>query len=239
MRPRPSPVNTLLVLSAVGWLLLFAHNGLKAPFSGDDLMNLHGHLSRSPAALIVDNLRYWSTAYRPLGGLCYVALYGCFGFEPLPFRVACFVLLALNLGLLWQFTLRLSDSREVAFLALLIAGYHAWFIDLYCSTGTIYDLLCYFFYLGAFNLYLRVRSQGRPLTWRQLGTSVALYVCALNAKEMAVTSPALLAAYEAIYHGWEILERGYRWSGAEGRGILVTGLLSLPYVAGKLMGQAA
>jgi hypothetical protein len=236
MRLHFSPINTLLVFIAFGWLLLFAHNGLTASFSGDDLMNLHGYLSRSPVSLIVDNLRYWSTSYRPLGGLCYVALYSWFGFDPLPFRVACFGLLALNLGLLWRFTLRLSGSREVAFLALLIAGYHAWFVDLYYSTGTMYDLLCYSFYLGAFNLYLEVRAQGLALAWRHLAIVTALYVCALNAKEMAVSLPVLLAAYETIYHGRALRGSGRGWLCREGRGVLVTGLLSLPYVAGKLMG---
>ena len=234
MRLHFSPIHTLLVFIAFGWLLLFAHNGLWAQFSGDDLTNLHGYLSRSPASLMVDNLHYWSTSYRPLGGLFYVALYRWFGFNPLPFRVACFGLLALNLGLLWRFTLRLSGSREVAFLALLLAGYHAWFVDLYYSTGTVYDLLCYSFYLGAFNLYLGVRAQGLALAARHLGILAALYVCALNAKEMAVTLPAMLAAYEVIYHGRALGESGRHWPWREGRGVLVTGLLTLPYVIGKL-----
>ena len=231
MRLHFSAVNTLLVLVAFGWLLLFARHGLTAPFSGDDLMNLHGHLSRAPVWLLADNLRYWSTSYRPLGGLCYVALYQCFGFDPLPFRVLCFGLLALNLGLLWRFILRLSASREVAFLALLIAAYHAWFVDLYYSTGTIYDLLCYAFYLGAFNVYLAVRARGHALACRHLAIVAALYVCALNAKEMAVSLPVLLAAYETIYHGWALRRNG--------RGIVVTGLLSVPYIAGKLMGAGS
>jgi len=81
-------IDASLVLLAFCWLLLFAHQGLWAPFSGDDLMNLHGYLTRSPASLLSDNLRYWSTAYRPLGGLFYVTLYRVFGFNPLPFRVA-------------------------------------------------------------------------------------------------------------------------------------------------------
>jgi len=226
--------QTPLVFIAFGWLLLFAHNGLTAPFSGDDLMNLHGYLNRTPVSLMVDNLRYWSTSYRPLGGLFYVALYHCFGFDPLPFRVACFGLLALNLSLLWRFTLGLSGSREVAFLALLIGGYHAWFVDLYYSTGTVYDLLCYAFYLGAFNVYLEVRARGLVPGWRCVGIVAALYVCALNSKEMAVSFPVMLAAYEIIYHG-RTLPRLWR----EGRGVLVTGLLTLPYVAGKLMGAGS
>jgi hypothetical protein len=234
MRLHFSPINALLVIIAFGWFLLFAYNGLWAQFSIDDLTNLHGYLCRSPASLMVDNLRYWSTSYRPLGGLFYLALYRWFGFDPLPFRVACFGLLALNLGLLWRFTLRLSGSREVAFLALILAGYHAWFVDLYYSTGTVYDLLCYSFYLGAFNLYLGVRGQGLVLAWRHLGILIALYVCALNAKEMAVTLPVMLAAYEVIYHWRALGESGQRWPWREGRGVLVTGLLTVPYVIGKL-----
>jgi hypothetical protein len=183
---------------------------------------------------MVDNLRYWSTSYRPLGGLFYVALYRWFGFNPLPFRVACFGLLALNLGLLWRFTLRLSGSREVAFLALLLAGYHAWFVDLYYSTGAVYDLLCYSFYLGAFTLYVGVRGRGLALDSRHLGILTALYVFALNAKEMAVTLPVMLAAYEVIYHWRALGKSGLHWPLREGRGVLVTGLLTIPYVIGKL-----
>ncbi len=239
MRLHSLPVNAVLVSIAFAWLLLFAHGGLGAEFSGDDLMNLHGHLSRGTASLIVDNLRYWSTSYRPLGGLFYVVIYRRFGFHPLPFRVACFGLLALNLTLLWRFTLRLSGRREVAFLALLLAGYHAWFVDLYYSTGTVYDLLCYSFYLGAFNLYLGARAEGRVVSWRRLGILAALYVCALNAKEMAVSLPVLLAAYEAIYHGRALGAGGPRWLWREGRAVFTTALLTVPYVVGKITGAGS
>jgi len=232
-------IDASFVCIAFGWLLLFAHHGLRAPFSGDDLMNLNGHLSRPLLSLIGDNLCYWSTSYRPLGGIFYVLLYRCFGFDPLPFRLACFGLLALNLGLLGRFTLRLSESREVAFLALLLAGYHAWFVDLYYSTGTVYDLLCYSFYLGAFNVYLGVRGRGLVLSWRRVAVVAALYVCALDAKEMAASLPLLLAAYEVIYHWRAIRRSGPAWLWREGRGVLATGLLSLPYVAGKLMGAGS
>jgi hypothetical protein len=225
----------LAVSVAFAWLFWFAHNGLWAPFSGDDLMNLHIYLVRSPAALLWDNLRYWSTSYRPLGGLFYAPIYRLFGFNPLPFRIVCFALLALNLGLLGQFTWRLSRSRMVMLFALLLAAYHARFVDLYYSTGAAYDLLCYSFYFAAFNLYLGVREQGLVLSSRQLGLIGALYICALNAKEMGVTLPVLLAAYELIYHG-RALRQGAAWVWREGRGVAVTGLLTLPYVVGKLTG---
>ena len=231
--------DALSVFIAFSWLLLFAHNGIRAPFSGDDLMNLHLYLSRPPTSLIADGVRYWSASYRPLGGLFYVSLYHWFGFDPLPFRLACFGLLALNLGLLQRFILRLSGSREVAFLALLIAAYHAWFVDLYYSTGTVFDLLCYSFFIGALNVYLSVRTEGRMWTWRRLAALIALYVCALDAKEMAVSLPVLLAAYEGIYHRRALLDRGLRWLWREGQGVVATGLLTLPYIAGKLAGAGS
>jgi hypothetical protein len=227
---RSSLLNVLLLAVAFGWLLLFAHNGLWAQFTNDDLMNLHGHVSRGPAGLLLDNLRYWSTAYRPLGGVFYVGLYRTFGFHPLPFRIACFGVLAINLGLLGRFGFRLSGSREVAFLAILLAAYHAWFVDLYYSTGTVYDLLSYCFYLGAFNFYLGVRERKVSFSWRHAGTLAVLYICALNAKEMAVTLPVMLAAYEVIYHMRPIPEY---------RGVLVTALVTVPYVFGKLRGAGS
>jgi len=231
--------GALAVPIAFGWLLLFAHNGVQAQFSRDDLMNLHGYLSHPALTLALDNLRFWSTSYRPLGGLFYISLYRLFGFHPLPFRLACFGILALNLGLLWRFTLRLSGSREVAFLALLLGGYHAWFVDLYYSTGTVYGLLCYAFFFGAFNFYLGIRGREAALTWRQAGMLAALYVCALNAKEMAVTLPLLLAVYEAIYHVRAMRTNGLGWFLREGRGILITAAITAPYVIGKLTGPGS
>jgi hypothetical protein len=236
---RAAAIEIVVLAGACAWLLLFAHGGLGAPFSGDDLMNLHGYLTRPALSLLFDNLRYWSTSYRPLGGLFYVGLYRLFGFDPLPFRMACFLLLAINLGLLGRFTQRLSGSREVAALALLLAGYHAWFVDLYYSSGTVYDLLCYCFFLAAFNVYLGVRSQGRLLSWRNVAIVSLLYVCALDAKEMAVTLPVLLALYELIYHGGAVWRGRLRGLGREGKGVAVTAVLTVPYVIGKLTGAGS
>ncbi|HEX4133825.1 MAG TPA: hypothetical protein VHY84_04315 [Bryobacteraceae bacterium] len=236
---RRTLINSLLVLIAFGWLLLFAYPGIWAPFSSDDLMNLNGHLSRPFGSLLLDNLRYWSTAYRPLGGIFYVTLYRWFGFNPLPFRVACFGLLALNLGFLWRFALLLSRSREAAFLTLLLASYHAWFVDLFYNTGTVYDLLCYAFYLGAFNVYVCVRSSESILKWRHLAIIIFLYICALDAKEMAVTLPVTLAVYEVIWHGKALWKSGPTWPWREGNGVLATALLSLPYAIGKTSGTGS
>ncbi len=220
-------------------MLFFAHNGIRAPFSGDDLMNLHGHLARGPANLIADCIRYWSTSYRPLGGLFYTLLYRVFGFHPLPFRLACFGLLAINLALLGRFAFRLTESWRIAGFVLLLAGYNAWLVDLYYSTGTVYDLLAYCFFFLAFNFYLGIREDGRAIGWRRTLLLCALYICALDAKEAAVTLPVLLCAYELIYHWRDLRSASVRWAWREGRVVAATALLTIPYILVKTQGAGS
>ena len=167
----------------------FAGDGIRAYFTPDDMMNLYGAWFRPLLE-----------ADRPLGALVYRILFGRFGLDPLPYRVVSFVLLLANLGLLYLFCRALSGSREVGALAALIGAYHAHLADLYYSTGTIYDLLCFTFYFSAFTWYLAIRRRGGTPSWTQAGALSALYLCAFAAKEMAVTLPLFLLLYELVYH---------------------------------------
>jgi hypothetical protein len=206
---------------------------MQASLSGDDLSNLCRHLQRPAYDLIFDLLRFWSTAYRPLGALFYVPLYKIFGLNPLPYRIVCFAILGVNLVLLYRFCVRLTNSREIAFLATFLVSYHAWFVDLYYSAGTIYDLLCYPLYLGALLVYAGIRAHGRTPGPRELIGIGSLYVLALDAKEMAVTLPLALFLYEIIFH--TVGMRNWRvWIT-----IWVTGAITLIYIAGKLTGPGS
>ncbi len=220
------------------WLFVFAGTGLRARFTADDLRNLHVHLTPPLARLALSNLAFWSTAYRPMGGLFYAGIYHLFGFRPLPFRIGCFVLIAVNVGLLYRVCARLGGSREIGLLAALLDAYHAWFVDLYQSTGTIYELLCFTFYVGALDLYTRIRQQDRMPRGREWAFILILYVAALDSKELAVTLPLALACYELLWHRPRSAS-ALRWLGAEGRGTLLTGALTIPYVIGKLTGPAS
>jgi uncharacterized membrane protein YGL010W len=220
------------------WFLYFAGRGIWAPITGDDLMNLHGYLLQTPRTLLLDNLRYWSTAYRPLGGLFYVGLYHLFGFTSLPFRLVCFALLGFNLVLLFRFCRLLSGSNEVAATATLLVGYHAWFTDLYYSSGTIYDVLCFTFFFAALDLYISIRRASRlPSLWETL-LLIVLYISALNAKEMAVTLPLFLGIYECLYHPQQ-LRPILRWPLKEGRTMVLTGLFTIPYAIVKTTGPGS
>ena len=233
------PLPTTWVVGAFAtiatWFLYFAHGGLQAGLSGDDLMNLWIYLSKPTPNLLLDNLRFWSTAYRPLGALFYVPLYKMFGMDPLPYRIACFTILGLNLVLLYHLCARLTNSREIAFVATFLASYHAWFVDLYYSAGTIYDLLCYSLYMSAFLVYTGIRSRGRTPGPRALIGIGCLYVLALDAKEMAVSLPLFLLLYELIFHTAG-LRSPRAWLTRDSRAVLITGAITVIYIAGKLKG---
>ena len=221
----------------IAYLFWFAGGGLWARFTGDDLMNLNFHLTPSFGRLLLSNLTYWSTAYRPLGGVVYVVIYRVMGFHPLPFRVVCFALLLGNLALVYRLCLRLTGSGEVALLATLLMSYHAWLVNLYYSTGTIYELLCFAFYCGALAYYVGIRQSGKMMNRWQWALFLGLYVCALNSKELAVTLPLAVACYEWI---WRRPKRGVRawarWLAHEGRAAAISALVTVPYVIGKVSG---
>lgn len=238
LKPLPTTAFVGVFATIAAWFLYFAHGGLQASLSGDDLMNLYGYLQKPVPTLLLDTLRFWSTAYRPLGAFFYVPLYKMFAMDPLPYRIACFAILGLNLVLLYHFCARLTNSREIAFLATFLASYHAWFVDLYYSAGTVYDLLCYSLYMSTFLVYVGIRTRGHTPGPRDLIGIGFLYVLALDAKEMAVSLRLFLLLYEIIFHTAGL--RSPRvWLTRDSRTVWITGVITLIYLAGKLTGPGS
>jgi hypothetical protein len=180
-----------VTLTVCGVLFLFAGDGIRGYFTPDDMMNLYRAWSAGPADLVRQD--------RPVGQIVYHGLFALAGLNPLPYRLLAFALLLVNLGLLWRFCLRLSGSREIGALACLLGAYHAHLADLYYSSGTYYDLLCWLFTLGAFDYYAGIRQRGRYPDLRQTAALVALFVLALGSKEMAAALPLYIPVYEALY----------------------------------------
>ena len=200
MPPINRIASTLAGLCIVAYFLILAGEGVFAYFSPDDLMNLYSAWTKPAVEAIKGNILFFSGFYRPMGGIFYRALYAVAGFNPLPFRIACYLLMVVNLYLCYSLAKRLTGSREMGLLATLIACYHARFADLYYSTGAVYDLLCFTFFYGVFLYYVRIRQAGEVLSIRQIAICCVLYIAALNSKEMAVTLPIFIAAYEWLYH---------------------------------------
>lgn len=228
-----------MVVVLLAWLLWFAWPGLSARFAADDMMNLGIYWEKGLPALAAAQFDF--TAYRPMGGLFYLPLFLAAGFNPLPYRVAILLILILNTFLIYRFARRLSGSGLVGALAALAVSYHAGLCTIWFETAVIYDILCFTFYFAAFNWYLGRRSRGLGLRLMDAGPILALYLGALNSKEMAVTLPVALCLYEWFYHRPD----SYRWAALGGwlrvhAPVSVSAAaLTLPYLYAKTQGPNA
>ena len=217
--------------------------GLKAFFTHDDALNLvhlHGYFHVSIFEILQQALTVVSADYRPVGGLFYRLMYAVFGFDPFPFRAAAFALMGANLALTYNLVRTLSGSREAALTAAFLLGYNASFVELYHSTGTIYDILCFGFFVGAFQIYINSRSIGENFTIKRIFCIVVLYCCALGSKEMAVTFPIVLILYELFYHSHQFRIRNVLASLFKPHLLAVAGLamLTAAYAAAKTASAA-
>src|ERR1035437_6379801 len=251
--PRRNTVFAALVI--VGVFLAFAGDGLRAYFTPDEMMNLYGawfrplaESDRPVGALfyraLFDAFGLNPLPYRParfallsphpaLPYLLSPPLFAAFGLNPLPYRLACFAILSANLALLYVLCRKLSSSREVAALACLLGAYHAHLADLYYSTDTVYDLLCFLFYFLALICYAEVCSRAWP--WRTL--VLTMYLVALAAKEMAVMLPVFLALYDLIYDPpAPNLAATRAWTGRELRRLSPFAVVTVGYILLKTVG---
>lgn len=194
------------------FFLWFAGPGLRSGFMPDDMMNIYLAWQKPPAQLGAEFIPFHQPSDRPLGALVYKTIFAAAGLDPRPFRIFCFILLLCNLWLLFEVTRRVTASREIGLLAALLGCYNASCSDLYYSTATVYDLLCYLFYWGAVALYLRWRERGAP-SWPKVALWCALLLLALDAKEVAVTLPAVIALYEVVFRrasaSWRVAAVGF------------------------------
>jgi len=231
----PWAPGALAGLAPLGLFLLMAGSGLRSDFFPDDMMNIYSAWRESWRSHLESNLLFFAGHHRPLGSLLYRALFEIAGLRPLPFRLVCFGLLMANLWVTYRTIRALSGSGPAAFLGALLAAYHAYLSDLYYSSATIYDLLCYLFFYAALAYYVVGRKRGRPGI-RQLAAVGSLCVLALNSKEMAASLWVLLAGYEVVFVGRQ--ERDFRAAGLCG-GLAVCSLLPKLAGEGPLSGNAA
>jgi hypothetical protein len=230
---RPDKLRTLLAMAAgvalYVWFLFLIRGGLDSGFGADDLMNLHYYWWRPWSQLLEATLAFWSSYYRPGGGLFYRSIYVLCGFHPLPFRIAALALLSIDFGLLALVVRQLTGSRWCALLALLLVGINPTFSALYFDTGPIYDVLAYSFFWGAFVLYVHIRRSGRIPGLGGLALLLCLLVLALDSKEISVLLPVAVGLYELIWHP----PTGRTFSA---RYAAIGALFDVAYIAGKRYG---
>lgn len=225
------------VSALVAYFLHFALQSLPAHFRADDLRNMVIDWSRGWWGTIANNLCFWRGAGRPLGGLFYLSLHTWFDLEPRPYRIIAITLLAAAIPFAYRLGRDLTRSRSVAFLTVFAWCYHPRLANLVFVTAFIFDVLCSLFYFAALAWYVAVREGDRPLGWWQLAGCFALYICALNSKEMAVTLPVIVLVYEVLkYYHTERPEKFVSWIRRYAMPALVAGVIALIYLYQKTYG---
>ena len=173
--------------------------GLRTPFGYDDITNITVAWQAPLHQLVLALFVPFTTSYRPAGSAVYRLLFDLFGLNPLPFRIVVYALLALNLYLVFRLTRSLSRSSETAALAALLYTFHTRLSLIYLNNGTLYDVLCATFTFLTLLYYIGIRQSGRRLTRWQWLPLLALFICAINSKEMAAIIPVLLLLYEILF----------------------------------------
>jgi hypothetical protein len=237
--PKAGALAAGLLIAA--WFLYFARWGLRAEFTHDDLMNCHRAVFYPLGRLLGDILLFFrpSDLYRPLPALAYRAFFHLSGFDLFPFRLLLTAVMGLNVFLLYAFARRLTASRQVALLASLLSAVHINIAGYYFNTGQIYDIFCYSFYFGALTYYLRVRLAGRPLRASELALFCGLYALALDSKELAVSLPAVVGAWELLHTAPWTARAGWRkWLRRDLLPVWITGAMTLAYIPGRVLTQS-
>ena len=233
-------IDVLCVLVLIAYFLHFAVPSLAAGFNVDEMTNMYGCWRLGALKSLWANICFWKGIGRPAGALYYLPLYHFFDLDPRPYRIIQISILAASIPMVYYLARLLASCRSIAFLAVLALCYHAGLANLVFIGSFIYDVLCGFFYLAALTYYIHIREKGLPLRPMQWVGFLALYACALNSKEMAVTLPAIVLIYEALrcprLRDWNQFIRS-NWRSAAPS--VIAGLLTLPYIYGKTQGSGA
>jgi hypothetical protein len=200
-------------LLLLAWFLYCSRGVAGVHFAPDDMMNIDNfYWAPGPWRLLYSQFLIWRGFYRPMGGLFYLPIFSIWGLNPAPYHIALSLVLLANVYLVYRLARLLGGGELAAGLAALVACYHAGLGNLYYNTAFAYDALCGGFFLAALVYYAGIRGRGRLLSLRQKAAFAALQVCALNSKEMALTLPAVLLAYEWIYHRSAERSPARRWN---------------------------
>jgi len=191
-------IDVLCVIILIAYFLHFALPALGGAFSEDEMMSVYIHWFTGTLKSLWENVCFWKGIGRPGGALYYLPLYHFFRLNPQPYRIAQISVLAASIPMVYHLARLLASSRSVAFLGVLAFCYHAQLANLVFSGSGIYDALCGFFYFAVLTYYIHIRENGLLLRPTQCGGFLALYICALNVKEMAVTLPVIVLIYEPL-----------------------------------------
>lgn len=169
---------------------------LQADWTHDDLMNCYRAFEHSYGRIWHDIVYFWHPTpfYRPLGQLWYKLIFDQWHMALLPQRVIMSLMLLANAYLLGHLAYRMSKNLACGLATMALAVFHPHWIHLYVNTGTIYEVMAFFFvYLG-----LLAHVELREKKWGALPVMLC-FVLALNSKESGLVLAAFVVLYELIF----------------------------------------
>jgi hypothetical protein len=232
-----NPIDVLCVIVLILYFLHFALPALNGGFVEDEIIALWTHWYPGALKSLWANICFWKGIGRPGGAVYYLPLYHFFGLNPQPYRIAQISILAASIPIAYYLARLIASSRSIAFLVVLVFCYHSQLANLVFSGAFSYDVLCGFFYFAALTYYIHIREKGlflRPMQWVGF---LALYICALNAKEMAVTLPVVVFIYELLKYPRGVERPKFsRWILHCASPALAAGLITAIYCYNKIYG---
>jgi len=194
-----SPVARVAYWCAPALVCLLVHwRGLASWFQSDDFVwlgILHGHgLHDFLTALFVPgsagHIRPWSER------VIFMAGFGLFGLNPLPFRAIVFAVQCANLALVASVGARLTGRRAAGFLAALLWAVNGTSVEPLAWAAANCQVQCGFFLLLAFYFLLRYVEAGNRRFY--LYQWIA-FLLGFGALEVNIVYPALAAVYVFLF----------------------------------------
>lgn len=181
-------------------------NSLGNTFVYDDYLTItNNHFIREWRYLLAFfNQKYFvisgELTYRPLVTLSYLVEYALWQLNPWGYHLTNIIIHALNVYLVYGMAYRLFYRRTTAFISSIIFSVHPIFSEAVNAVSYREDLLSATFLLAAFILFLKSTMRpGRRNFIISYTFSMIAYLFALLSKEMAITLPFLLLAYDLIF----------------------------------------
>ena len=166
----------LAALAVAAYFLYFVTGAIHAGFAVDDPMNLGFYWLRGFWYSAFDDVKFWSTAYRPMGAMFYMPIFHVFGMNPVPYRIAVFALLAANMHFSFRITELLTKSRAAGLLTAVMVCAHGTMAAIIFNTSMIYDILAFFFMTLMRVLYMRFRQSGNNLSIAQMAVVIVAFI---------------------------------------------------------------
>jgi hypothetical protein len=236
-------VDAICITVLIAYFLYFALPAVGGHFAQDIIPELYRYWHYGPLKWLWANICFWRHTiffFRPAGVLYCGVLYDCFGLNPRPYHIAQISILAASIPMLFYLIRSLSSSRSVAFLAVLAFCYHVNLMSVIFVDSFSYDVLCGFFYFAALTYYIHIRERHVQLRPFQLIAFLALYICALNFKETAVTLPVIVLIYEVLRSPWWGDWRQFiGWARSFATPALIAGLITALYIYGRTQGPTS